>query len=119
MHAREMHACEIHTREMHAREVHALDMHAREVHAHETHAYEIYAREVHAHEIPAHQMHSRPPTLQTVVRWSICRDLSLQNTSFCAKLWGGPYRPPHAPYRGPSQEDQAANRCSCELRFIC
>ena len=43
-----------------------------EMHVYEEHDYEIGACEVHTYE-----MHARGClTLQTVVRWSICRDLS-------------------------------------------
>jgi hypothetical protein len=41
--------------------------HAYDVHAHETHAYEIDALEMHVRKVLG------SPTLQTVVRWSICR----------------------------------------------
>jgi hypothetical protein len=54
--------------------MHAHEMHAREVHAHETHAYEIHALEMHARKV--WEKIFRSPTLQTVVRWSICQDLS-------------------------------------------
>src|ERR1700735_3345101 len=61
---------------MHAHEVHACEMHVREVHAHETHAYEV-------------EMHARndlgSPDLQTVVRWSSCRDLSCKIRAFALR----------------------------------
>src|SRR6266516_4216010 len=84
MHAREMHAHGVHACETHAHDMHAYEMHAHEVYPHEMHAYEMHAHKTHAYEIHALEMYarkvlekiSRSPTLQTVVRWSICRDLS-------------------------------------------
>ena len=77
-------------------------MHANEVYPHEMHAREVQINHKRPHtrnRLPnlfqiqkGFGKPSRPPTLQTVVRWSICRDLSLQNTSFCAKLWSGPLK---------------------------
>jgi hypothetical protein len=69
---------------MHVYEVHAYDIYSSELHIYEMHGYEVYAHELYPHEIRALDMHtgmvlgniSRSPTLQTVVRWSICRDLS-------------------------------------------
>jgi hypothetical protein len=79
-----MHVYEVHTHEKHAHEVHAYEMHIHEVYpdempahempAHETHAYEVHTLEMHARKVWGEI--SRPPTLQTVVRWLICRDLS-------------------------------------------
>src|SRR5436305_3375411 len=44
------------------------------------HAHEVYICESHTYKVHALEMHVRKvlgsPTLQTVVRWSICRDLS-------------------------------------------
>src|SRR5271155_2494951 len=60
----------MHAREMHAREMHAREMHAHEVHTCEAHTYEVHALEMHVRKVLG------SPTLQTVVRWSICRDLS-------------------------------------------
>jgi hypothetical protein len=54
-----------------------------EMHAHETHAYEIHAVKCTPVRCTPERFWetSRSPTLQTVVRWSICE---LQNTKFCA-----------------------------------
>jgi hypothetical protein len=50
------------------------------LHAHETHAYEMHVRKV-----------LGPPTLQTVMWWSICRDLSYKIRGFALRdkrsLW--------------------------------
>src|SRR2546430_2489084 len=79
-HVSEMHVYEVHTHEMHVHEVHAHEVHAHEVHAREMHAHEVHSCEVHTYKVHALEMHVRKvlgsPTLQTVVRWSICRDLS-------------------------------------------
>jgi hypothetical protein len=45
-------------------------MHAHEVHTCEAHTYEVHALEMHVRKVLG------SPTLQTVVWWSICRDLS-------------------------------------------
>jgi len=59
----------------------AHEIHVREMQAHKTHAHEMHAHEVHLREVHALEIHARKglgsPTLQTVVRWLICRDLSL------------------------------------------
>src|SRR2546421_1335397 len=82
VHAHEVYLIEMHARKMHAREVHAREMHAREIHACETPAHQMHARGMHACEVQIN--HKRPH--------SICRDLSLQNTSFCAKRQKVPIR---------------------------
>ena len=52
-------------------EMHAHEVYPHEMNTHETHAYEIHALEMHARKVL--RKISRSPTLQTVVRWSICR----------------------------------------------
>jgi hypothetical protein len=64
----------IYAYDMNAPEGYSYEMHAREVHAHETHVYEIHALEMYARKVWGKFF--RSPTLQTVVQWSICQDLS-------------------------------------------
>ena len=64
----------MHAYDMNVPEDYFYEMHAREVHAHETHVYEIHALEMYARKVWENPF--RSPTLQTVVRWSICQDLS-------------------------------------------
>jgi hypothetical protein len=58
--------------------------------AHEVHTYEVHAYEMHALEIHVRRGLG-PPTLQTVMRWSICRDLSYKIRVFALRdkrsLW--------------------------------
>ena len=68
-----MHGHEVYAHEMHGHDVYAHEMHIREIHALETHAYEIDALGTHSRMVLGDT--SRSPTLQAVVRWSICRDL--------------------------------------------
>src|SRR5271170_3967688 len=60
-------------------------MHAHEVHTCEAHTYEVHALEMHVRKVLG------SPTLQTVVRWSICRDLSCKIRVFALRdkrsLW--------------------------------
>ena len=59
-----------------AREMHVREVHTCEIDAHETPAHQMHARGMHAREVQIN--HKRP-------HYAICRDLSLQNTSFGAK----------------------------------
>ena len=87
-----MHAHEVYPHDMHAYDIDAHKIDTYEMHTHETHAYEMNAYEVHAHEVCPHEMHAhkvpRPVRympmrlLQTVVDWSICRDLSCKERVF-------------------------------------
>src|SRR5271156_136709 len=54
-------------------------MHAHEVHTCEAHTYEVHALEMHARKVLG------SPTLQMVVRWSICRDLSCKIRVFALR----------------------------------
>jgi hypothetical protein len=93
VHVHEVYAHVVHAYKVHACGVHAYEMHAHETHARNMHAYEMNAREVYSHEMYARDMHTRKvlgktsksPTLQTVVRWSICRDLSCKIRVFAPR----------------------------------
>jgi hypothetical protein len=82
----DIHACEMHTRKTHAYGIHTREVHVYEVHACEIQTYEMHCHAVYAHEVYPHEMRvlemdartaleeiSRFLTLQTVVRWSVCR----------------------------------------------
>src|SRR5271154_6222765 len=73
------------TPKRHAHQIHAREMHAHEVHTCEAHTYEVHALEMHVRKVLG------SPTLQTVVRWSICRDLSCKIRVFALRdkrsLW--------------------------------
>jgi hypothetical protein len=53
------------------------------------HAHEVHTCEAHTYEVHAFEMHVRKslgsPTLQTVVWWSICRDLSCKIRVFALR----------------------------------
>src|SRR5436305_1214420 len=83
--AYEIHAYETHAYEMHAYEVHAHEVYPYEMHAHETHSYEIQALEMHARKVWGEI--SRSPTLQIVVRWLVCRDLSCKIVLAQVSAW--------------------------------
>ena len=69
--------------------MHASEMHAREVYTCEAHTYEVHALEMHVRKVLG------SPTLQTVVRWSICRDLSCKMRVLALRdkrsLWASVY----------------------------
>jgi hypothetical protein len=95
MHAREVHAHEIHTREMHAREVHAHEVHAYEmyaceVHAHEVHAYEVHTNEMHAHEVSggARPIYPRDNETMCLEDITICLVCASRASRDIAKEWG-------------------------------